>query len=145
VEFASSRTVLFEGTANSFGLNVDEAGIRYIREIDSNGLKVSQTFDRGQACVGEAVGSKVNFVYMDDYRSFQGSILLDQLNQRKNQNQLTDQDRTVLMLMELSGLPGATCLIADDDARHNQVDHRSRYGSKMRRPARIHAPLLPSK
>ncbi len=44
------------------------------------------------------------FIYMDDYRSFQGSVLLSQLQQRKSQVQLTQEDKTVLMLMELSGL-----------------------------------------
>ncbi|MFO0851846.1 MAG: AAA family ATPase [Gemmataceae bacterium] len=44
------------------------------------------------------------FIYMDDYRSFQGSVLLSQLQQRKSQGQLTQEDKTVLMLMELSGL-----------------------------------------
>ena len=44
------------------------------------------------------------FIYMDDYRSFQGSVLLSQLHQRKSQGQLTQEDKTVLMLMELSGL-----------------------------------------
>ena len=44
------------------------------------------------------------FIYMDDYRSFQGSVLLSQLHQRKSQGQLTQEDKTVQMLMELSGL-----------------------------------------
>jgi hypothetical protein len=44
------------------------------------------------------------FIYMDDYRSFQGSVLLSLLHHRKTHGQLTQEDKTVLMLMELSGL-----------------------------------------
>ncbi len=44
------------------------------------------------------------FVYMADYRAFTGSALLDQVKQRKDQNKLTEEDKTLLTIMELSGL-----------------------------------------
>ncbi|MBS3947904.1 MAG: ATP-binding protein [Dethiobacter sp.] len=44
------------------------------------------------------------FIYMDDHRPFQGVAYLDQIHQRKNQNQLTEQDKTFLMILEMAGL-----------------------------------------
>jgi len=44
------------------------------------------------------------FIYMSDYRSFRGSAQLDQVKQRKDRHQLTEEDRTLLTIMELSGL-----------------------------------------
>ena len=44
------------------------------------------------------------FIYMSDYRSFTGSAQLDQVKQRKDRNQLTEEDKTLLTIMELSGL-----------------------------------------
>jgi predicted ATP-dependent endonuclease of OLD family len=44
------------------------------------------------------------FIYMSDYRAFAGSAQLDQVKQRKDRNQLTEEDRTLLMIMQLSGL-----------------------------------------
>ena len=64
------------------------------------------------------------FIYMDDYRSFQGSILLDQLREREQTKQLTEQDRTVLMLMDLSGLTLADVIAkaSADKADERQYD-----------------------
>jgi predicted ATP-dependent endonuclease of OLD family len=44
------------------------------------------------------------FVYMSDYQAFHGSAQLDQVKQRKDRNQLTGEDKTLLTIMELSGL-----------------------------------------
>jgi len=44
------------------------------------------------------------FIYMSDYRAFTGSAQLDQVKQRKDRNQLKEEDRTLLMVMRLSGL-----------------------------------------
>ena len=44
------------------------------------------------------------FIYMDDHKPFQGIAHLDQIKQRKDQNQLTDQDKTFLMILEMAGL-----------------------------------------
>jgi len=44
------------------------------------------------------------FIYMDDYRTFSGNAHLDQVNQRKSQNQLSAEDKTFLTILELSGL-----------------------------------------
>lgn len=48
------------------------------------------------------------FIYMDDYRTFKGRALLDQVKQRKDQNpkkkRLEPDDETLLMILKLSGL-----------------------------------------
>lgn len=44
------------------------------------------------------------FIYMDDYRVFNGSARLDQVQQRRNAANMTDEDKTLLTILELSGL-----------------------------------------
>lgn len=44
------------------------------------------------------------FIYMDDHKPFQGVAHLDQIKQRKDQNQLTEQDKTFLTILEMAGL-----------------------------------------
>ena len=44
------------------------------------------------------------FVYMDDYKIFHGSAQLDQMAQRKRERRLTDEDHTLITIMEMSGL-----------------------------------------
>jgi AAA ATPase domain len=44
------------------------------------------------------------FIYMDDYRAFRGSALLDMVKERKDRNELTDEDKTLITILELSGL-----------------------------------------
>ena len=44
------------------------------------------------------------FVYMDEYRAFTGTAFLDQTKQRVDSKQPTDEDRTLVMILELSGM-----------------------------------------
>ncbi|HEY1791266.1 MAG TPA: AAA family ATPase [Verrucomicrobiae bacterium] len=44
------------------------------------------------------------FVYMDDYRIFNGSAQLDEILERKKKNDLQDEDETVMLIMEMAGL-----------------------------------------
>ena len=44
------------------------------------------------------------FIYMDDYREFNGTANLDDLFNHFTKKTLTEQDKTILILMELSGL-----------------------------------------
>ncbi len=44
------------------------------------------------------------FVYMDDFLAFKGTAFLDQVKQRKDANQLQDDDRTIITIMEMAGL-----------------------------------------
>jgi predicted ATP-dependent endonuclease of OLD family len=44
------------------------------------------------------------FIYMDDHKPFQGIAYLNLLKEKKDQDQLTDQDKTFLMIFEMAGL-----------------------------------------
>ena len=44
------------------------------------------------------------FIYMDDHKPFQGGAYLDQIRSRKSSNQLTEEDKTFLMMLEMAGL-----------------------------------------
>ena len=44
------------------------------------------------------------FIYMDDWLAFKGTAHLDQVKQRKDSNQLQDDDRTIITIMEMAGL-----------------------------------------
>jgi predicted ATP-dependent endonuclease of OLD family len=44
------------------------------------------------------------FIYMDDHKPFSGMAYLDQIKQRKNNNQLTHEDQTFLMILEMAAL-----------------------------------------
>lgn len=44
------------------------------------------------------------FVYMDDYRVFQGTAHLNEIKERKDQNRLTEEDKTFLTILNLSDL-----------------------------------------
>lgn len=44
------------------------------------------------------------FVYMDDHKPFRGSAQLDQIRQRTEDGQPTDEDKTFLMIMDMAGL-----------------------------------------
>ena len=44
------------------------------------------------------------FVYMDDYRTFRGAAQLDEVLKRKQRSEPQDDDETVTILMEMSGL-----------------------------------------
>lgn len=44
------------------------------------------------------------FIYMDDFLAFKGTAFLDQVKQRKDANQLKDDDLTIIAIMEMAGL-----------------------------------------
>ena len=44
------------------------------------------------------------FIYMDDYKAFRGAAQLDEIQSRQNNNSLTEEDKTFLTILNLSGL-----------------------------------------
>lgn len=44
------------------------------------------------------------FVYMGEYKAFRGAALLDQVKERSDRKQLTEEDKTFLTILALSGL-----------------------------------------
>ena len=61
------------------------------------------------------------FTYMSDYRTFTGGAQLDQVKQRKDRNQLTEADRTMMMVMGLAGLD-----LEDEVRKGNSPDREQR-------------------
>ncbi|MEO7649088.1 MAG: AAA family ATPase, partial [Bryobacteraceae bacterium] len=63
------------------------------------------TLPAEQAAVHEALVTRIPaFLFMDEYRAFHGAAALDEVWQRKHQGQMTGEDRTLEMILELSGL-----------------------------------------
>ena len=44
------------------------------------------------------------FIYMDDYRTFVGSAQLDEVQRHRDEERLSAEEETILMIMEMSGL-----------------------------------------
>jgi predicted ATP-dependent endonuclease of OLD family len=65
-------------------------------------IKGTQTLH--QVAINRLAELLPTFIYMSDYRAFTGSAQLDQVLQRKARNQLTEADRTLMTILELSGL-----------------------------------------
>lgn len=55
------------------------------------------------------------FIYMDDYKVFKGAAKIDQIKQRKDAERLTDEDRTIMKIMEMAGLS------LDDEVRKSTL------------------------
>jgi predicted ATP-dependent endonuclease of OLD family len=66
---------------------------------------------------------------MSDYRIFNGTAQLDQVKQRRDRKQLTDEDQTLLMILKLSGLNLDEEVdkgnIADREQRQYDIDDAS--------------------
>lgn len=70
----------------------------------------------------EFVISKIpTFIYMDEYRAFTGSAQLDQVFQRKVKNNLNEEDKTLLMILNLSGLA-----LEEEVTKGNSTDREQR-------------------
>ncbi len=61
------------------------------------------------------------FIYMDDYKIFSGSAQLNQVKERKDQKRLTDEDRTIILIMEMAGLN-----LDEEVKKGNQSDKEQR-------------------
>jgi predicted ATP-dependent endonuclease of OLD family len=61
------------------------------------------------------------FIYMSDYRAFTGTALLDQVKQRFDQKKPTQEDETLLMIMNLAGLD-----LDDEVTKGNSKDREQR-------------------
>ncbi len=66
--------------------------------------KLKQLKTTSQKIAEYATRKIPTFVYMSDYRAFAGSAQLDQIKERRNRNALTEEDKTILMVMKISGL-----------------------------------------
>lgn len=70
------------------------------------------------------VGWIPTFIYMDDYRTFNGTCDLQEVQQRRLKKKSTEEDKTIIMLMELAALDldDEVKKITDDDRDIRQFD-----------------------
>jgi predicted ATP-dependent endonuclease of OLD family len=61
------------------------------------------------------------FIYMSDYRNFKGGGKLNEILARKQQSQNTEEDNTIMTLLELSGLN-----LEEEVTKGNQTDREQR-------------------
>ena len=61
------------------------------------------------------------FIYMDDYKVFKGSAQLEQVKQRRDACRLTEEDRTIIKIMEMAGLN-----LVDEAVKGNLPDKEQR-------------------
>ena len=58
------------------------------------------------------------FIYMDDHKPFQGIAYLNQIKDKKDKNQLTDEDKTFLMILEMAGIN------FDEEVRRSTIEDK---------------------
>ena len=71
------------------------------------------------------------FVYMNDYRIFTGTMQLDKIHNRKNQGDLTEADKTFLMLLDLSELDLDELVQVDSAAEISQRHYDLENGATV--------------
>ena len=71
------------------------------------------------------VGHIPTFIYMDDYREFEGTALLDQVQARQKKKP-TPEDQTFLMILKLSGLD-LDQLVEQGESDESEDVHERQY------------------
>ena len=66
--------------------------IRELEQLPTIQTKVSQY----------VINNLPTFIYMDDYRIFSGTARLDTIQSRRDEDKLTEADKTFLTILELS-------------------------------------------
>ncbi|MCH8089097.1 MAG: AAA family ATPase [Chloroflexi bacterium] len=99
----------------------DQAALEAIRAAAQQMLEICPSSSLGSLIEREVTKMLPVFVYMDDYRLYRGTTFLNQLKERKDSKQLTEEDETVLILMEMAGLS-----LDDQVAKVKQQDREQR-------------------
>lgn len=77
---------------------------QYLSNLEHLAQELEQ-FSSPQSRINEYIINHLpTFIYMSDYRIFNGSTRLDEIQTRQDANNLTEEDRTFLSLLDLSGL-----------------------------------------
>lgn len=76
----------------------------YANQISVISRKLSETLTIQEKANDYVIKHLPTFIYMSDYRVFSGSADLRQVKQNKDKNQLTEEEKTLLTIMELAGL-----------------------------------------
>lgn len=85
-----------------------QAEARFVAQYTGQLRSVSQALSSAPSIQKNAhdyiISHLPTFIYMSDYQMFHGSAQLDQVKVRKERHQETGEDKTLLMLLTLSGL-----------------------------------------
>jgi predicted ATP-dependent endonuclease of OLD family len=114
---------LFENAPDTFDVLVEK---NYKNElsilIQSDWFTSISEEDDNKAIILNIVKDSIpTFIYMSDYRDFRGTAKLDQLHQRITQNKGTEEDKSIQILLELSGLD-----LAEEVRKGNVADREER-------------------
>ena len=85
----------------------DQPSIKNNNVLDRSFDRISKLIDliTTRSKVEDMVSEWIpTFIYMDEHKPFQGSAHLDQIKGRKDSDQLTEEDKTFLMILEMAGL-----------------------------------------
>lgn len=117
-----SQAPVFKSSLHSFiQTSEDQRVIQVLQQaIDASVIELGKKLPFQQA-VDTAHQWLPTFIYMNDYKIFTGTAQLDQVYQRKNTGQLTEADRTIILIMEMAGLD-----LADEVRKGAEADREQR-------------------
>jgi energy-coupling factor transporter ATP-binding protein EcfA2 len=96
--------VLSPGLNSSRRNNEEQYLAEYAGKLDEASQALSAAPSVRQGATEFIKGRVPTFIYMSDYQAFRGTAHLEQVKGRRDRNELTEEDRTLLTIMELSGL-----------------------------------------
>lgn len=102
LQLLNSASTSEDGTQEK--LNEEELISEYQSRFEQIEQRLRETPSMQQRAHEYVVQCLPTFIYMSDYRAFTGTAQLDQVRDRMKRAQLTDEDKTLLTIMELSGL-----------------------------------------
>lgn len=82
----------------------DQHLTRYITAVEELAEVVGEMITVQQQASNYVLENLPTFIYMDDYRAFTGSAELDLVQERLKRNGQTDEDKTLITILDLAGL-----------------------------------------
>lgn len=99
------RTVATKDSPGSLESKNEESFIyNYASQISVISRKLSETRTTQEKAQEYIISHLPTFIYMSDYQIFSGSADLQKVKQDKDQDRLTEEEKTLLTIMELAGL-----------------------------------------
>ncbi|HBF36214.1 MAG TPA: hypothetical protein DDW50_02715, partial [Firmicutes bacterium] len=114
------RTVVNPEPTSPEAKNEEAFIFSYANEISIISRKLAETMTISEKAEDFMIKHIPIFIYMSDYQVFSGSANLLQLKQRKEQDQLTDDDRTFLSILNLADLSLEGLIKADNPMDRDQ-------------------------
>jgi predicted ATP-dependent endonuclease of OLD family len=98
------RAVVNSEPTSDEGKNEEAFIFSYANQISIISRQLAETMTISEKAADFVIKHIPSFIYMSDYQVFSGCANLLQLKQRKEQNQLTDDDKTFLSILDLADL-----------------------------------------